>query len=144
MVNQIKYRAHEVLEQISAAKTKADRIKILQANDKNWALRDILRGTFDDVVVFLLPKGKVPFEPALIQSHPSEWTQHHKKLRYMIQGGGYEHMSTIKREKMFLDILEVIHPKDADVVVGMINKKMPYKGITKKLIQEALPGLISN
>ena len=49
----------------------------------------------------------------------------------------------MKREKMFLDILEVIHPKDADVVVGMINKKMPYKGITKKLVQEALPGLIS-
>ena len=51
-------------------------------------------------------------------------------------------MPAVKREKMFLDILETVHPRDADLLVGMINKDMPIKGITKKLVKEAFPDLI--
>ena len=39
-------------------------------------------------------------------------------------------------------MLETVHPKDAELLVGMINKKMPVKGVTKKLVQEAFPDLI--
>lgn len=142
MANTVKYRAHEVLDKVVKAKTRADKIKLLQEQNNNWALKDILRGTFDDAVQWILPTGPVPYEPAPFNSHPSEWSQHNKKLAYFVKGGPGAKMMTVKREKMFLDILETIHPRDAELLVGMINKKMPIKGITKKLTQEAFPDLI--
>jgi len=39
-------------------------------------------------------------------------------------------------------MVETIHPRDAELIVTMINKKPPMKGITKKLVQEAFPELI--
>ena len=38
-------------------------------------------------------------------------------------------------------MLESIHPKDAELLVKMINKEAP-KGITKNIVMEAFPGLI--
>jgi hypothetical protein len=45
---------------------------------------------------------------------------------------------------MFIKILEGIHPDDAALVIKMKDKELEgvYKGITKKLVQEAFPGLI--
>lgn len=142
MVNKTTHYTFEILEKVSEAKTKADKIKLLQAQHNNWALKDLLRGTFDDVVQWILPKGPVPYEPADPSSHPSNWSQHNKKLAYFIKGGPGEKMNRIKREKMFLDILETVHPRDAELLAGMINKKLPIKGVTKKLVQEAFPDLI--
>jgi len=48
----------------------------------------------------------------------------------------------VKRERMFVDILESIDPRDAEILVAMINKKPPAKGLTKKIVQEAMPDLI--
>lgn len=142
MVNKNTPYTFEIVEKVSNAKTKADKIKILQQHANNWALKDILRGTFDEAVVWLLPTGPVPYEPAPESSHPSNWTQHNKKLAYFVKGGPGEKMNTIKREKMFLDILETVHPRDAELLAGMVNKKLPIKGVTKKLVQEAYPNLI--
>jgi len=142
MVNKTKFYTFEILEKVAQAKTKSEKVELLKQQHNNWALKDVLRGTFDEAVVFLLPEGKVPYEPAAAESHPSNWTQHNKKLAYFVKGGPGQRMLKPKREKMFLDILESVHPRDAELLVGMINKKMPIKGITKKLVQEAFPNLI--
>jgi len=142
MVNQTTLYTFEHLEKVSKAKNKADKVKLLQKQNNNWPLKDILRGTFDDAVQWLLPSGPVPYDPAADNSHPSNWTQHNKKLAYFVKGGPGEKMNTIKREKMFLDILETVHPRDAELLVGMINKKLPIKGVTKALVKEAFPNLI--
>jgi len=142
MVNKTKFYTFEILEKVAQAKTKSEKVELLKQQQNNWALKDVLRGTFDEAVVFLLPEGKVPYEPAAAESHPSNWTQHNKKLAYFVKGGPGQRMLKPKREKMFLDILESVHPRDAELLVGMINKKMPIKGITKKLVQEAFPNLI--
>jgi len=43
---------------------------------------------------------------------------------------------------MFIDMLEGIHPKDAELLILMKDKKSLAKGITKKLVEEAFPKLI--
>ena len=53
-------------------------------------------------------------------------------------------MPKFKREKIFLGLLESVHPKDAELVVGMINKKLPVDGITKNVVKEAFPNLIKS
>lgn len=142
MVNKTTLYTFEILQKASEEKSRADKIDYLKKHSNNWALKDVLRGTFDDAVKWNLPPGKPPYEPAAKSSHPSNLTQHNKKFAYFIPNGPGAKMAAVKREKIFLDILESIHPKDADLLVGMINKKLPIKGITKKIVQEAFPDLI--
>ena len=51
-------------------------------------------------------------------------------------------MNPIKRESMFLEILESIHPSDAQVFIDAKDKNLKYKGLTKKLVMDAFPNLI--
>jgi len=142
MVNKVTWRVHEIIEKASAAKTKADKIKILREHQNNWALKDVLRGIFDDSVQWLLPEGKPPYEPAEESSVPSNLLKHNRKFANWVKGGPGEKMPAFRREKLFIDLLEIVHPKDAELLCNMIDKKQPAQGITKKLVQEAYPGLI--
>jgi hypothetical protein len=49
----------------------------------------------------------------------------------------------LNEKKVFINMLEAVHPKDAELLLKMINKESLGKGITKKLVQEAFPKLIS-
>lgn len=137
-----KLQVYEILDKVSKTSKRADKIKILQEHKDNWALKDILRGSFDELVVWNLPSGKPPFEPAPEDSHPSHLHKHNRKFANFVKGGPGDNLPAFRREKMFIDILEVIHPRDAELLLGMINKDLNVKTVTKKLVEEAFPGLI--
>jgi len=42
---------------------------------------------------------------------------------------------------MFIGLIESIHPKDAELVIAMINKQKPT-GISRAVVEEAFPGLL--
>jgi len=132
---------YEVVDLASKATSRQDKIKILKDNE-SWALKDILRGSFDEVIRWNLPAGEVPYTPADPSSVPSSLFKQHQKFKYFAKGGPGDNMIPIKRETMFVRLMEAIHPGDAKLVESMINKKPPAKGITKKLVQEAFPNLI--
>tara|TARA_A100001015_G_C14392697_1_gene482332 strand:+ start:56 stop:490 length:435 start_codon:yes stop_codon:yes gene_type:complete len=141
MVNKVTFMVYEIIEKVAAAQKREDKINILRQYHNNWALKDILRGTYDDKIQWNLPGGKPPFDPADEQTHPSSLTQHNKKFMYFVKGLQGDQMTAVKREKIFLDIIETVHPKDAELMLGMINKKS-IKGVTKKIVEEAFPDLI--
>lgn len=132
---------HEVIELASKAKTRQDRIDTLRKHE-SWALKDLLRGSYDDLVQWSLPPGTPPYEPAAESSVPSTLHNQHKKFKYFVKGLAGDQVNPIKRERMFIDILEGIHPKDAELLILMKDKKPLAKGITKKLVEEAFPKLI--
>jgi hypothetical protein len=132
---------YEVFEKVVAASSRADKIAILRNNDHH-AIRDILRGTFDDSIQWNLPGGKPPFEPNVPESVPSSLLKQNRQFKYFVVGGAGDRLSAAKREKLFIGVLESIHPSDAAIVINMSEKKSPGKGITKKLVQEAYPDLI--
>lgn len=131
----------EVIDAAAAAKTKKEKVKILQEND-TWALKDVLRATYDDGIQFTLPPGSPPYEENEISSIPSNLLKQHKKFTYIVKGGKGDQIQSFKREKMFIDMLEAVHPEDAKLLIKMKDKQSLGKGITKKLVQEAYPGLI--
>lgn len=132
----------EVMELVSKAKTRADKIAVLKTHE-SWALKDVCRGIFDDRVQWKLPGGKVPYEPNKAESTPSTLLKLNTRFKYFAQGvRDCEALIPVKREKMFIDLLESIHAEDAELLVSMINKKNPVKGLTKKIVQEAYPQLI--
>jgi len=43
---------------------------------------------------------------------------------------------------MFIELLETVDAEEAELIIAAKDKKSPYKNITKKLVQEAFPGLL--
>lgn len=131
---------YEVIDKVKSQKKKADKVKVLKDNE-SWALKDIIRGTFDSSVLWNLPAGNPPYTPATEQSHPSNLLRENKQFRYFVKGGPGDKLPAYKRENIFIGLIEGVHPKDAELVISMINKEKP-KGLTRPVVEEAFPGLL--
>ena len=135
----------EVLEFAARLATKKEKIDYLQANNSR-PLRNILKGSFDDSVEFNLPKGIPAYrkDDAPKGYEPSNLYKVSARFKYFYKGGQGDVMSPARREKMFIDCLESLHPNEAELVVMMKEKKMAgkYKGLTPALISDAFPSLL--
>jgi len=130
----------EVLQKVSNAKTKAEKIKILQENSTQ-ALRSILIWNYDDSVVSMIPEGEVPFTPneAPAGTEHTVLEKECAKLYYFIKGGK-DDLKQFKREEMFIRMLEGLHVSEAQLLVLVKDKKLQDKyRITKAVVQEAFP-----
>lgn len=141
MAENISKYVHEVLALVGEASSKQEKIKLLQSND-SVVLKNILVGAFDDAIEWDLPAGTPPYTPADSHNAPSNLYKQINNLPYFVKGGKGKDMLKVKREMMFIRLLESIHPKDAELVVAMVAKKLPIKGLTKALVKEAFPNLI--
>lgn len=130
---------NEVLQKISNAKTKAEKIKLLQEYNTP-ALRQILIANFDESVVSLLPPGDVPFN----KNEAPEETEHtkldheYRKLYLFFKGGA--NISQTRRESLFIQLLEGLHGGEAEVLCLMKDRKIGKRWkITKQCVEEAFP-----
>jgi len=141
MVNKARRKdIFEVFESVQKTKSRQDKINILKENNCS-ALRDVCRGFYDDVIQWNLPPGTPPYTPNIPQSVSSTLLKQHLQFKYFVKGSIGDQLPAFKRERIFVNVLESIHPKDAEILIDMINKK-PIKGITKKLVEETFPKLI--
>jgi len=136
----MKLLVYEVLNKASEAKTKKEKVEILKKNNSG-ALQDVLRGTYDKSIVWLLPDGEPSYEVNKEGSIPSNLLKKCTMFAYFVQGGKGPDMHPIRRERLFIELLSQIHPEDAKVCIAMINKK-PIKGVTKTVVKEAFPNLL--
>jgi hypothetical protein len=134
----------EVLELVSKAETKKEKFEVLRKHN-TLELRDVLKGAFDDTIEFILPKG----QPSIDENEKKKYDKTHlvhetKKFRYFVKGGPGEQVNPLRRERMFIDMLYRIDSREAELICKMKDKQLDgvYKGLTKKLIQEAFPGLL--
>lgn len=144
MAHQIKKEVFEVFEEYKKATDRNSRLDVLKKYSEHWAFLDILRGTFDDSLVFNLPEGKPPFTESRPESVPSTLLKRHREFGAFIKGGQGDSLPSFKRENKFVQLLESVHPTDAEYVLKMVAKKPPCRYITKKLVQEAYPNLIKS
>jgi hypothetical protein len=130
----------EILRKVSNAKTKAEKISLLRRHNTP-ALRQLLIINFDESVISLLPEGDVPFTPndAPAGTDHTRLEQQYRGLYRFFKGGAK--LPTLKRESMFVQLLEGLAHEEADLLVlvkdGQLNKE--YKRITKAVVQEAFP-----
>jgi hypothetical protein len=130
----------EILEAAGKERKNSDRITLLQ-HYKCAALTDVLRGFYDKRVQFDLPKGEAPSYSATDESPPSNLMRRNIMFKYFVKGmPDCRALGQIKKEKLFVQLLESVHIKDSQLLVSMINKeKIP--NLTSKTILEAFPGL---
>jgi hypothetical protein len=130
----------QVLEVVSQTKAIKDKVTLLQQHD-SVPLRTILKYALDPNIQWDLPDTDPPYTPC---PHPGQETRLMSETRrlYLFVKGGNPNISQIKREMLYIELLESVHPDDALLLNSVKNKKIPYKGITAKLVNEAFPNLI--
>ena len=132
---------YEVLSEVTKKTNKTDKIKVLREND-SWALRDIIRGSMDATVKFDLPPGLPPYTASEGHNHPANLLKEHKNFKYFVKGlKSSAALPALKRERIFIGLIESVHPEDAKLVIGMVNKQKP-KGLSRPIVEEAFPGLL--
>jgi hypothetical protein len=129
----------EIIEQ--ACKLKGEDMKIawLRQNDSQ-ALRDILHLTFDVRVTWSLPHGDVPYKPTDQLDQEGMLYRESKKMHYYLDGL-MPGLKQLKRETMYIQLLEAVAPKDAVLLVSIKDKKLPWRGLKPETILKAFPGL---
>ena len=138
MIFNMRLGIFQVLEHASQLKSTEDKINFLRTNGSP-ALHQILKYAFDPSIVWDLPKGAPPYTPCIYPAQEMRLFAEARRL-YLFLKGGNPNLSKLKREALYIELLESIHPEDAKLLVDVKDKKIPYKGITAKLVKEAFPG----
>jgi hypothetical protein len=130
----------EILKKVSNAKTKTEKIAVLQEYD-GPALRAVLIWNYDETVVSLILEGEVPYTPnaAPAGTEHTILEKEYTKLYYFVKGGD-ANLKQFKREQMFIQLLEGLHSSEAELLClvkdGLLQKQ--YR-ITKAVVEEAFP-----
>tara|TARA_B100000686_G_C16674757_1_gene908527 strand:- start:590 stop:1063 length:474 start_codon:yes stop_codon:yes gene_type:complete len=129
---------HEILELVSKQRSIAKKVAVLQEYEC-LALKSLLIWNFDDTVISVVPEGEVPYEKNDVPvgtDHTSlrkEW----KNLYHFVKGGN-DSLSTVRRETMFIQMLEGLHPYEADVVCLVKDKALASKyKLTREIVEQA-------
>lgn len=130
-----------IFKEIEETAGRNAKIEKLQSYAKNEAFMQILSAAFDSRVVFELPEGDPPYNvPEDMVDNTGGLYKEVRKMYIFTKNKRSAEIHQIKRERIFIEMLESIHPDDAKLLLAVKNKKVPYKGITKKLVEEAFPG----
>lgn len=130
----------EIIKLASEQKTKQDKIQILQQHSNEAMLR-ILKYAFCPSVKFVLPEGTPPYKENQFDDCQPMLYQEVRRMYLFIEGGNND-LTKLKREQLFIGLLESLDKDDAKLLCAVKDKKLPFKGITPQIIKDAFPGLI--
>jgi len=132
----------EILDLVSKQRTAAKKVEVLKQYSFD-GLKAILIWNFDDTVISMVPEGEVPYERNEVPvgtDHTSlrkEW----KNLYHFVKGGN-DSLSQTRRETMFIQMLEGLHPQEADILCLVKDKALAsrYK-INQSVVTQAFPDI---
>tara|TARA_B100000941_G_scaffold62989_1_gene41662 strand:- start:11057 stop:11491 length:435 start_codon:yes stop_codon:yes gene_type:complete len=130
----------EILQKAHNAKTKSQKVKILKENNSQ-ALRSLFIWNYDDSVLSALPDGDVPYRPnpAPMGTEHTLLEKEARKFYYFVKGGA-DNLPSMKKENMFIQMLEGLHEEEAKVLCLVKDKQLGKRyRITKAVVQEAFP-----
>jgi len=133
---------NEIFDLVHEQKTNEDKIKVLREYETD-ALKTLLIWNYDDSVISILPPGEVPYQPneSPLGTDHSSLRREFKHLYNFVKGGN-DSLSRIRRETIFIQILESLHPNEADVLILTKDKNLENKyNITFDIVKEAYPDI---
>ena len=162
----------EVLDAASKQRTKAKKVEVLQKYG-DISLKMILKWNYDSTLISALPEGEVPYgnfeddanttgtlttkvslqvrkmHEAGSFSMGSSDKQGHTTIRreaknfYRFIRGGQDSLSNLRRETFFINILEGLHPLEAEVLILVKDKRLEEQyNISKEIVSLAFPDII--
>ena len=129
----------EIFTKINNAKDKPKKIEVLRQYDTP-GMRMVLKGAFDPKIIWDLPPGTPPY----IENEAPAGTEHtyleiEAKRLYNFAKGGNDTINKIRKETLFIQMLEGLHADEAKVLIDIKNKSLnkTYKGLTSEMVKEA-------
>ena len=163
--------AFEVFYLASKQRSKAKKVEVLKRYE-DPSLKALFIWNFDETVISVLPSGEVPYTgyddqttySGTLTTKISEEVRKmhetgsfsmgsgdkegHTTIRreyvnfYHFLKGGNDALNNIRRETMFINILEGLHPLEAEIIVLVKDKNLESKyKITKDIVSEAYPDI---
>lgn len=131
-----------IFGEVAKAKTKDQKKETLIKYD-NSALRELLRYAFDPNLKFLLPPGTPPHRYAGDTNEPNPTYLYGlvRKLYLFVEGGNTA-LKQARREYLFIEMLESIHPSEAELLLQVKDKKVKCRGLTYNLVKNTFPDLL--
>ena len=131
----------ETLDLVGKAKTREEKRQILTDRD-NFATRALLQLNYHPDVKWHLPPGKPPYTPGQVaDSTPNSLHFEVKKLDYYVDPSPHD-LPMLRRESMFVELLERVDPNDAKLIIAVKDRKLSYKGLSYKLVKDTWPDLL--
>ena len=157
----------EVFSVVSKQRSNAKKVEALQKFEHD-SLKAIFIWNFDDSVISLLPPGEVPYSSleeeqnttgtlstridqqsdTMRHNNTTNANQGHTTLRrewtklYNFIKGGNDSLNGLRRETMFIQILQGLHPLDAEILCLTKDKKLQTKyRISRENVEEAYPDI---
>ena len=138
---------HEILEAVDSERVKAKKLEILRTHGDD-SFKMTMIWNFDESVVSVLPEGPVPYQPVEgdVQASREQGVPQRTTIRnsarqfYRFVKGGDDALNKIKRESIFINILQTLPQPEAEILVLVKDKALNTKyNITKELVAEAYP-----
>jgi hypothetical protein len=160
----------EVLNLVSKQRSNVKKVELLQRYE-HPSLKTIFIWNFDETVTSVLPQGEVPYAATSEQNSfsgtlsekitdavdkmsemgsnslgsqdqgKSSIRKEYQKFYNFVKGGN-DGLSSLRRESMFINILQGLHPLEAEILILVKDKKLETKyKITKQNISEAYPDI---
>ncbi len=129
----------EILDLVHKAKTKDKKVEILRKYNSD-ALRMVIKSSFDPNIVWVMPKGNVPYTPndAPAGTEHTRLATEAKKLFRFIRGGD-NITPQFKKEQMFVQMLEGLHKDEAELICYAKDKELHkvVKGLSAPVVRQA-------
>ena len=161
----------EIFDVITKQRTKVKKVEALKKFN-HPSLKALFIWNFDETVISLLPPGEVPYagvdeqnvssgtvsgkiDDAVIkmaelgsnslgaQDQGRTSIRQEFKMFYNLLQGGNPGLSSLRRETMFINILQGLHPREAEILCLVKDKQLEtkYKSITKEIVSQAYPDI---
>ena len=133
---------HEILELASKQRTRAKKVEILQEYS-NPALKSLFIWNFDETVISVVPAGDVPYNPneVPVGTDHTSLRKEYKHLFNFVRGGN-DSLSSLRRETMFIQMLEGLHPEEATILCLVKDKALQTKyKLSYEVVKEAYPDI---
>ena len=158
----------EILELLDAQKTNAKKVEVLR-NYEHDSIKTIFVWNYDSSVISLLPPGPVPYGETNAQTtfagtlseniakeaaggesatgqdldgrNKTSIRHEYKNFYHFVQGGNNS-LTTTRREMIFINMLQGLHPKEAEVLCLVKDKDLESRyGVSIDNVKQAYPNM---
>jgi len=134
----------ELFKAVHGAKNKTLKKSILEKYKRD-DVKALLIWNFDKEIKSALPEGEVPYKKneAPINSGGHTRLVHEWRTLYNYIKGGNDKLSQMKKETMFIQLLEGLHESEAELLMLVKDKNLQSKyRITRALVEEVFSDIV--
>jgi len=130
----------EIVNTACKMTNKSEKIEWLKANNSK-PLRNVLKIMYDDTLELNIPNTAPPYHPSESPDSHGMLYRETRKLQYFVKGYAGDGLTPLRRESVFIQMLESVDRDDAVLLIQMINQK-PLPGLTAATINAAFGEIV--